>query len=262
MNRISVVTAILLGTVSSAWAGVKTVGTSKDACDGDDDVKFQTRNGPAKVKNDQQDHHFEMMGMVREFQWYCGGSRERVASDKQFNVVVIRCAKNGAISWTFQVDDGEFSGGGGNGSKPAPNDLIRVGDSNDACDRSHRVTVTDVSGKDVSIGPGDMELVELAHPSESLRWHCGTSSEWVRSHADFDHVEIERAGNGAIQWVFFRDPTSHSADTGSFIHNARGRVRIAGIGSPDELPDNLEPDLAKQLTTSFDAVKGDVAAKI
>src|SRR5262245_18403125 len=87
MRRISLICAILGAGASLAWAGVMTVGTSKDACDGDDVVKFQTRNGPAKVKNDQHDHRFDMMGMVHEFQWYCGGSRERVANDKPFNVV-------------------------------------------------------------------------------------------------------------------------------------------------------------------------------
>lgn len=259
MNRISCVSVILALTSSPVWAGGKTVGTTKDACDRHDDVTFQTRSGPARVKNDQKEHRFEMVGMVREFQWYCGGSRERVANDRQFNVVVIKRAENGAISWTFQVDDGGAVSPAG---KDAPRDLIRVGDSADACDRSQAVTVTDRSGHDVSIKAGDMQLVELAHPTESLRWHCGTSGEWVRNHADFDHVEIERAGNGAIQWVFFRDPTSHSADTGAFIHDARGIVRIAGLTSADELPASLEPDLGKQLVSSFDAVRSDVEAKI
>ncbi|MEP6864538.1 MAG: hypothetical protein ABJE66_28210 [Deltaproteobacteria bacterium] len=263
-------------TATGAWAGGKTVGTTKDSCDADNVVKFATKVGTAQVKNDQQEHRFEMLGMLREFHWYCAGSRERVANDEQFNVVVIRRAKNGAISWTFVLDNGASggtsgqSGGqvGGTTETVTPPGLIRVGDSRDACDASHPVFVKDVSGLDVTIKANQLRFVELAHKTQALRWRCDKSNEWVRNHADFDHVLIERAGNGAINWVFFHDPASHETDDGLFVHNAGGVIRIAGLLSPDEVPAANEPDLnatvadalAKNRQTIEKAVAKDVIA--
>lgn len=154
-------------TATGAWAGGKTVGTTKDSCDADNVVKFATKDGTAQVKNDQQEHRFEMLGMLREFHWYCAGSRERVANAEQFNVVVIRRAKNGAISWTFVLDNGASggtsgqSGGqvGGTTETVTPPGLIRVGDSRDACDASHPVFVKDVSGLDVTIKANQLRFV-------------------------------------------------------------------------------------------------------
>lgn len=234
---------LLVAIPASAIANPKSVGTTKDACDGHAAVTFATRDGTAKVTNDQKDHRFAMTGFLRELHWYCGGTRERVANDAPFNVVVIHRAANGAIAWTFQNDN----------AVPAPH--VGVGNSEDACDKSHIVTVRDGQGNNVEIRAGEVKTVDLAHPTQVLSWQCGASHETVRNHADFDHVQIERAANGALQWVFFHDPATHTSDTGAFIGDARGVVRIAGLPGPDEVPDGQEPNLAQQLATNFEAVR-------
>ena len=243
ISKLGLAIVMVAASLRSAHASPKTVGTTSDACDRHNAVTFQTRGGPANVSNDDKDHTFEMIGLIREFQWYCSGSRERVANDKQFNFVRIHRASNGAISWTFLLDNtaSSFSRG-----------LLRVGDSVDACDHKDPVSVTDANGIPVVIRPNQLKLVVLPHRTEALSWDCGHSHEAVRNPADFDEVEIERADNGAIQWVFFRTQRSSSVDTGAFMHLSRGTWRVA---APTEIAAGKESDFRARLFAAWDTAR-------
>lgn len=56
----------------------------------------------------------------------------------------------------------------------------------------------------VTVKAGDLKFVELVSSARELRWYCGGTRERVANDRDFDWVQIERAGNGAITWKFFK----------------------------------------------------------
>lgn len=200
------------------------VGDTRDACDKAHDVKFQTSTTPAIVPANIPLRGFDLPALTHELTWYCGGSRERSANGAEFNKVEITRAKNGAIQWTFVRVDRTgpvISPPLAQGSVP----LLRMGDSRDACDRSQPVTFQAKAGP-VSLAAGQMVLKELPLMTRNVSWKCGSSNENVANPNAFDFIQAERAGNGAIQWVFYRTPAASDDSTGDYFDLVPGDVVI------------------------------------
>jgi hypothetical protein len=219
-----------------AFAADKVVGDTRDACDGNDTVKFEGKNGAVNVKRSQS-QTAELPSMTRELNWYCAGSRERSANDTPFNVVQITRAANGAIHWVFLVrtetaasgpGGGSGAGSGSGTSASSSGDIVRVGDTKDACDRSQTVTVQGPHPA-LSVKAGEIKTGDLPSLTRQIFWDCGDSHERAANDNPFNRVQIERAGNGAIQWVFYRTLSVASAGTGDFIHNIRGDLVLAAM---------------------------------
>jgi hypothetical protein len=158
---------------------------------------------------------------------------------------------NGAISWQFFKSSG---------STPASGpDLVRVGDTKDSCDRSRHVRFKTASNDEFSISAGQSKLVRLKSPRNTLDWFCVPPSgncpdgdvcdEHAGNPIAFDAVQIERAANGAISWVFYRKKNTSPADESNlpdFVRNANGNVRVAiSAGAFKKEFDNIPPALLK-----------------
>lgn len=88
--------------------------------------------------------------------------------------------------------------------------LTEIETTYDACDKGNDVTFlgrengTGEFGK-VTVKAGDLKLIELPTAVRELRWYCGGTRERVASGRDFDWVQIERAGNGALTWKLLKE---------------------------------------------------------
>jgi hypothetical protein len=88
--------------------------------------------------------------------------------------------------------------------------LAEVGDTKDACGAA----IVSFSGREmgegkigeVRVGKGEKKLVELPAVVTEFHWYCDGVRERVANGKPFDWVLIERAGNGAIAWKFYRKP--------------------------------------------------------
>src|SRR5262249_3752921 len=130
------------------------VGDTKDACDGSELVKLEGKSGEVKIAHSSNNVPVVLPSMTREFNWYCGGSRERSANDKPFNKILVTRASNGAIHWVFVVETGSTI-------NPAANalvnsELVRVGDTKDACDGKQTVKLLGTV-KPVSVNAGEIK---------------------------------------------------------------------------------------------------------
>ena len=88
--------------------------------------------------------------------------------------------------------------------------LAEVGDTKDACGHD-KVTFSgreNGEGKvgEVKVGKGEKKLVEMPSVVTEFHWYCNGTRERVANDKPFDWVLIERAGNGAIAWKFYRKP--------------------------------------------------------
>ncbi len=249
------------------------VGDTKDACDASHVVKFQAIDGTATVKAPGSKSK-DLPGLTREITWYCGGTRERSANDEQFDHVKLLRAKNGAMQWTFFRN---AKPAGPTGSEVPPDKdgtsgLTRVGESNDACDASHKIAFTAKNGERVRLAAGKTELVELEGLTREIKWKCDDSSERVANPNEFNWVQVERAGNGAIHWVFYRSPSmlhpgnrkagpaENDASFGDFIHNIPGDVTVALAGTKKVFPN--PGVLKKQIDTTWDGLRDTIKAKV
>jgi hypothetical protein len=211
----------------SALAQDIKVGDTKDACDASNRVRLHGKAGDVFIKaGDSQ--RVELPALTNEIFWFCGGDRNRSANGEHFNVVKISRKDNGAITCGFFRTAPPA---------PAPN-LVRVGTTKDGCDGSRQVKFQGKDG-DVSIKAGQSKLVELSSARNTLNWDCVPPSgncpsgdvcdEHVGNSIAFDTVQIERAGNGAISWVFYMKknsaPSSESA-TPDYVRNATGNLRV------------------------------------
>jgi hypothetical protein len=219
-----------------AAASETNVGNTKDACDKSNKVTFETGTGPASVSANST-QSFDLPALTNEIIWYCGGSRERSANGTQFNKVKISRAKNGAIQWTFFRVIGETT--------KIP--LSRMGDSRDACDASQVVTFNANDGP-VKLSAGQIVLKELPHMAGDMNWKCGSSKERVANPNAFDFIQAERAGNGAIQWVFYRTLTDMDDSTGNYIDLLPGDLVIQAPALKKTMP---EPGFLKKQLDSF-----------
>ena len=231
----------------AAVAGV--VGDTHDACDGSNSVSFETKNGTVHVPRSAT-QTFDLPSATREINWYCAGSRERSANDKPFNRVQITRADNGAIHWVFIMS-------------AVQNEPVRVGDTKDGCDGKQPVTFRG-SGGAVSVAAGAMRMVDLPELTRQIFWKCGKSSERSANPNEFNRVQIERAGNGAIQWIFYRTMSVTGPDIGNFHHNVRGDIFLAAhVGNTNvPLPPLASGILKQTLDKAWDSQRSTLAQKV
>ena len=183
----------LLGSTCSAddIGNLSRVGTTKDACDKKNEVRFAGKAGDAKVAADSS-KLVELPATTRELFFYCGGARERCANDEPFNVVMCERAGNGAIVWTFYMSD----------KAVGTHTLKRVGTTKDACDKGNQIRFAAKEG-DVKVVADSSKLAELPATTRELFWYCGGTRERCANDEPFNVVMCERAGNGAIVWTFY-----------------------------------------------------------
>ncbi len=229
-------TLLLAAIALPAAASETNVGNTKDACDKSNKVTFETSSGPASVSANST-QSFDLPALTNEVIWYCGGTRERSANGTQFNKIKISRAENGAIQWTFFRVTGETT--------TIP--LARMGDSRDACDGSQLVTFNAKDGL-VKLPAGQIVLKELPHMAGDMNWKCGSSNERVANPNAFDFIQAERAGNGAIQWVFYRTLTDADDSTGNYRDLLPGDLVIQAPALKKTVP---EPGFLKQQLDSF-----------
>lgn len=229
------------------------VGDTKDGCDAGNAVTFQTSNGTAKVKANTSPTPFDLPGLTREITWYCGGSRERSANDTEFNRVKISRAKNGAIQWVF------YKASNGQGSTNQGSTHVQMGNSNDACDASETVTFTAKDGP-VKLGAGQSVFKELPVMTRELSWKCGTNDERVANPNAFNFVQLERSGNGALKWYFYRDLSVQDDSTGNYADMVPGNIILQAPALKQTVP--LPGFLKQQLDSFWDDNLKDVQAEI
>lgn len=258
----------------------ETVGSTKDGCDGEHPVKFEGKDGTVTIHRNNSGTVVELPSSTRELNWYCGGSRERSANDKPFNAVKISRASNGAIQWVFLVKSappapaGPGSGGSGSqGGGTIAGGQVRVGETKDACDRSHTVSFHASQGT-VNVKAGEMKVADLNSMTREIRWTCGDSSERSATDNPFNRVQIERAGNGAIQWIFYRTTAASinpvtaggatKAPTAGFLHNVRGDVLLAARagGSDISVPPLASGALKSALDSIWNARRADTTNSV
>ena len=227
------------------------VGSTQDACDRDEVVKIADRHGDAvRIKAGDKNKVVDLPSATRELSWYCGGSRERAANDHPFNRVRVTRAENGALTWAFiMVPQDDPSLGPG---------LVRVGESFDACDASDPVLMRD---KAIRIGPGAMRHVAFDHLVRSFRFFCGETKERATNPNAFNVVQVERAGNGAIHWVFYRQTRVVGANIGNFLHNVAGDL-VAGQAKVGSSPAAQLPPQAGAVKTILDDVWNEARAEV
>ncbi|MGH9902829.1 MAG: hypothetical protein ACRD68_13560, partial [Pyrinomonadaceae bacterium] len=228
------------------------VGDTKDGCDKSDFVKLQGKAGQVSVRAGES-KRVELPALTDEINWFCGGDRNRSANDEHFNVVRVSRAANGAITWVFFKSS----------AQPA-SDLVRVGDTKDACDGSRQVRFNAAGGEQIRVKAGESKLARLTSPRNTLNWLCvpsggacpkdDTCDESSSNSIPFDAVQIERAGNGAISWVFYlkKNSAPGGGAVPGFVRNANGDVRVgisAGPLGKKEIP--LAPGFLK---TALDRV--------
>jgi len=247
------------GRASAVPFADKVVGDTRDACDGNDTVKFESKDGPVNVHRNES-KTAELPSSTREIYWYCAGSRERSANDTPFNVVQITRAGNGAIHWVFLVrtgstggptgSGGSNSGSGSTGGSSGSAGIVRVGDTKDACDRSQIVKVRDTVPKALEVKAGDIQTGDLPSLTREIFWNCGDSHERAANDNPFNRVQIERAGNGAIQWIFYRTMSVSGVAAGTFVHDVRGNLVLAAKVGNNAV--NLPQPAAGFLKNTFD----------
>jgi len=222
------------------------VGTTSDQCNPARTVKFHGKSGEVIIKPGDS-KRVEMPALLNEFHWFCGDSRERVANDDYFNVVkVSRDHSSGTISWKFYKGTPQPSTGSGN--KP---DLVKVGDTKDACDGQRSVVLKGTAEGDLKIKAGESKLVKMSKTGATIFWDCvqangacptgDTCDEQSSNPVAFRWVQLDRAGNGAMSWVFYREKNESTPlapelpPTPKYVHNATGDVKVKL--SPGLIPD-------------------------
>jgi hypothetical protein len=241
--------AVLTVTIPLLVASETKVGDTKDGCDKSNPVKFQTSSGQVSVGANSPTKGFDLPGLTKEITWYCGGSRERSANDTDFNKVEISRAKNGAIQWTFVRVT----------AAAAANPETQLGNSKDACDGSQAVTFTAKDGP-VTVKAGQSVVKELPSLTKELSWKCGKSDERVANPSAFNFVQLERAGNGALQWYFLRAMSVTDDSIGDYVDMVPGDFIIQAPALKTTLP--MPGFLKTQLDTFWDANSKDIQAEI
>ncbi|HEY8011327.1 MAG TPA: hypothetical protein VIE67_10050 [Rudaea sp.] len=193
---------LFLGLISTSASAQVRVGDTKDACDKVHPVVFSNVivNGApgqqVRVHAGEYPPPFDLPAPVREIEWYCGYTQEFSSNDEPYDQVSVQRAKNGAIKFVFfrKQPSNTFPSTGGS--------LARTGDTKDACDQTQLVTFDSVDGPVfVSAGQQNVER-DLPAPTTEIHFMCGQSPEVAKNDTPFDAVDISRAGNGAIKWVF------------------------------------------------------------
>ncbi|MCA8956812.1 MAG: hypothetical protein KDC87_12115 [Planctomycetes bacterium] len=233
-----VLAIVPLATAPLGAQTVQQVGSTTDRCRGGELVTFQGKLGKVTVRPGES-KMADLPALTKELHWYCAGSRERVANGREFNRLRIHRDKDGRIDWTFfHVKAAAPSEPGAPGTA-LPNVAVgrlRVGDTKDACDRSHLVRFQGKHGA-VQVKAGQEVLVELPNETRELKWNCGDSNERCANPTAFDWVGCERASNGAIHWVFYRSFARATPRSGNYVHNVRGDLRVGVNLTPSNTTD-------------------------
>ena len=184
----------------------------RDACDGDDLVRLRSIGGDVYVRAGET-KRIKLPDMTRQFNWWCGRTRESMDHGRAFNEVEIRRAANGAITWRLFVTTGL--------------DLYYEGETREACDRDDLLDITarvaprpepfttygaiwKLTDRDLLVKAGETRSIPFLANEEqwngNLYWYCGEDSEVSRGLPLFTRLLVNRAPNGAIQYYFFRSP--------------------------------------------------------
>jgi hypothetical protein len=255
----------------------KVVGDTNDGCDKNNPVKIQARDGQKSIPHSTKNFPVDLPGMVTEIHFYCGGTRERAANDTPFDKLLMTRAANGAIHIVFLVASAPPPNNGSGGGANTDSSWIHVGDSKDPCDAKHDVKLQGTVHP-VMIPAGQSAIAEIPQLTRELYYTCGSDNARVANDKEFNRVQVERAGNGAIQWVFFRTPSlggtsptmphtgapatatlSASDDLGDFLHNARGTMVIQAPQAPQPIP---SVPLKQKLDKSWDDNRATATAKL
>jgi hypothetical protein len=223
----------------------KDVGSTKDGCDGHLAVTFAGKAGQVSVQAGHIHPPEQLPSLTREISWYCGGTRERSANDTPFNMVQITRKPNGAITWTFKLR-----------AAAAAQNMVRVGDTKDACDRSQPVTVFNTELPMV-VKAGEIKTADMAALTREFGWHCGTAGERSANPLPFNRLQLERAGNGAMQFVFYRTLSVTGVGIGDFIHDVPGTLQL-----PVEFPQLPAGFLKRQVSQFWDSHLPEIEAMV
>ena len=203
-----------------------------DDCDQNNSLKVQGKSIPIGVTT-----RVELPALTNEVIWFCAGDRNRSASDFFFNVVKIRREHS---TDEFKVSFFKST------LKPDSNqpDVIKVGMTKDGCDGSRHVRFKGKGGNVIVKAGKTSELVELPSVRNQIDWFCVPPSgtcpkddvcdEHSANSLAFDFVQLERAGNGALNWIFYRRKNSvqpGEPPVPDFVRNANGNVRVS-ISTP------------------------------
>ncbi|WP_375314945.1 hypothetical protein [Schlesneria sp. DSM 10557] len=89
-----------------------------------------------------------------------------------------------------------------------PKNAVKVGDTKDASDRKYTVEFEIAGGKTAKVAAGESKVFELQDVTKEFHWYNVAGNERIRERvandANFNWVKISRAGNGAIEWTFYR----------------------------------------------------------
>lgn len=226
-----VILCIVFSSGSAASQEVK-VDQTFDDCDQKNSLKVLGKSIPIGVTT-----RVALPALTNEVIWFCDGDRNRSASDFFFNVVKIRRKQS---TDEFKVSFFKST------PKPDSNQpaVVKVGTTKDGCDGSRNVRFKGKDGNVIVKAGKTSELVELPSVRNQVDWFCVPSSgncpsddvcdEHSANSLAFEFVQLERAGNGAMNWVFYRRKNSQppsESPVPEFVRNANGNVRIA-ISTP------------------------------
>lgn len=239
----------------AAAQGETKVDQTFDDCDQANALKVQ-----GKTIKKGESLRVELPALTNEVIWFCDGDPNRSASDKFFNVVKITrrtSTDEFKVEFFKKTSSAETQNGGESDA-----DLVTVGTTKDDCNNPQQVRLNGKNGV-VKIKPGESKLVELSIPQNEIKWFCETPSggcpsgkcdESSGNPVPFNFVRLERAGNGALNWIFYlskKNPADNGSESPDFVRNATGTVIIkvsAGqFGSPEvpQFPEGI-------LKTKFD----------
>jgi hypothetical protein len=221
-----------------------------DDCDQKNSLKFQGKSIPIGVTT-----RVALPALTNEVFWFCDGDRNRSASDFFFNVVKIRRQPS---SDEFKVSFLKST------LKPDSNqpELVKVGTTKDGCDGSRNVRFEGKNGPVIVKAGKSSDLIALPSVRNRIDWFCVLPSgacptdDVCDEHSDnsqaFDFARLERAGNGALNWIFYRRGNSAQPDepgVPDFVRNANGNVRVV-IATP--LGQSNKPLPERGLKTALD----------
>jgi hypothetical protein len=89
-----------------------------------------------------------------------------------------------------------------------PKGAVKVGDTKDAADKKYTVEFDIAGGKVAKVAAGETKVFELQDVTKEFHFYNCEGDKRIRERvandAQFNWVKISRAGNGAIEWTFYR----------------------------------------------------------
>ena len=236
-----------------------------DDCDQQNSLKVQGKTIPIGVTT-----RVELPALTNEVIWFCSGDRNRSASDFFFNVVKIRREHS--------TDEFKVTFIKSTPPKPDANqpDVTKVGTTKDGCDGDRHVRFKGKDGNVIVKAGKSSDLIELSSVRNQIDWFCVPPSgtcpnndvcdEHSANSLAFDFAQLERAGNGAMNWTFYRRKNSVQPGEPAvpeFMRNANGNVRVV-ISTPLGKTNKGLPEggLKTALDKGYNAAKNEIEAFI